>query len=133
MKYLPLPLSCVSTLHSILPPLPSGSQASSRACVGKGAEAVVNLDVHKCWHLLADDFTIDNAWEERVMKPLLAQVRIVRTKLGCAQWAPSKLIFTSCCSTKKGVISTATATTIEWLDASAIWSYSCPRSSKEDS
>ena len=35
-------------------------QASSCACVGAGDRTVVNLDVRKCWHLLPDDFTIDN-------------------------------------------------------------------------
>ena len=43
--------------------------------MGAGAETVVNLDVRRCWHLLPDDFTIDNAaeWDKRVMAPLLAE------------------------------------------------------------
>lgn len=66
-----------------LPP----AQASSRACVGRGDEAVVNLDVRRCWHLLPDDFVIENqhAWETQVMTPLLANVT---RQLGCQQWAP---------------------------------------------
>jgi hypothetical protein len=48
---------------------------------------VVNLDVRRCWHLLPDDFSIDNAhvWDESVMKPLLANIT---TALGVQQWAP---------------------------------------------
>ena len=38
---------------SPLAPLPPRAQASSRACVGKGAEAVVNLDVRRCWQGLS--------------------------------------------------------------------------------
>jgi hypothetical protein len=55
---------------------PPVRQASSRACVGKGDKAVVELSVRRCWHLLPDDFSIDNgaAWQERVMAPLLKQV-----------------------------------------------------------
>jgi hypothetical protein len=65
-------------------------QASSRACVGAGDKTVVNLEVRRCWHLLPDDFSIDNAcvWDESVMKPLLAKIT---TTLGVQQWAPIKV------------------------------------------
>jgi len=57
-------------------------EACSRACVGAGDKTVVNLDVRRCWHLLPDDFTIDNAAEwGRALQSFAFQLREKRFRV----------------------------------------------------